>query len=72
MDTANDGSFIWDVPNVTRQMSNFKVKIVLKDATGNIVGSDVNDGFFTSNHRSLTDQAQKGWVNFPALFLPGN
>ena len=47
MDTADDGSFIWDVPNVTRQMSNCKMKIVLKDATGNTVDSDVSGGFVT-------------------------
>ena len=46
-DSADDGSFIWNVPDVSKQKNNCKVKIVLKDASGNTVGSDVSDGVFT-------------------------
>jgi hypothetical protein len=46
-DSVDDGSFIWDVPDVANQKDNCKVKIVLKDAFGNTVGSDVSDGVFT-------------------------
>jgi hypothetical protein len=46
-DTADDGSFIWNVPDVAKQKDHCKVKIVLKDAFGNTVGSDVSDGVFT-------------------------
>ena len=46
-DSVDDGSFIWNVPNVPNQKNNCKVKIVLKDASGNTVGSDVSDGVFT-------------------------
>jgi len=46
-DSADDGSFIWNVPDVSNQKDNCKVKIVLKDSSGNTVGSDVSDGVFT-------------------------
>jgi hypothetical protein len=45
VDSANDGSFTWNVPTVTSPKNNSKVKIVLKDASGNTVGSDVSDVF---------------------------
>jgi hypothetical protein len=43
--TGNPGSYNWTVPNVSS--SNCKVKVVLKDAGGVTVGSDVSDGVFT-------------------------
>ena len=46
-DSVDDGSFIWNVPDVARQKNNCRVKIVVKDAFGNTVGSDVSDGVFT-------------------------
>jgi hypothetical protein len=46
-DSSNDGSFLWTVPDVTQEMINCKVKIVLKDASGKTLGSDVSDGVFT-------------------------
>ena len=42
---GNPGSFNWKVPNVLS--SRCKVKVVLKNASGNIVGSDVSDKVFT-------------------------
>jgi hypothetical protein len=46
-DSVDDGSFVWNVPDVSNQKNNCKVKIVLKDASGKTVGSDVSDGVFT-------------------------
>jgi hypothetical protein len=46
-DSADDGSVIWNVPDVTSQKNNCRVKIVLKDISGNTVGSDASDGVFT-------------------------
>jgi hypothetical protein len=46
-DSADDGSFIWNVPDVANPKENCKVKIVLKDGFGNTVGSDASDGVFT-------------------------
>jgi hypothetical protein len=43
--TGNPGSYNWTVPNVSS--SSCKVKVVLKDAGGVTVGSDVSDGYFT-------------------------
>ena len=45
-------NYDWTVPTVTAPKTKCKVKVVLKDATGNIIGSDVSDAFFTiSNNR---------------------
>ena len=46
-DSSDDGSFLWNVPEVTEEKNNCKVKIVLKDASGKTLGSDVSDGVFT-------------------------
>jgi hypothetical protein len=43
--TSNPGSYNWTVPNVSS--SNCRVKLVLKDAGGVTVGSDISDGVFT-------------------------
>jgi len=45
--SGNPGSFFWTVPPVTKEKSKCKVKVVLKDAKGNSVGSDMSDTFFT-------------------------
>jgi N-acetylneuraminic acid mutarotase len=42
--TGNPGGYNWTVPNVSSSSS--KVKVVLKDANGNTVGSDVSDAYF--------------------------
>ena len=42
---GNPGSYPWTVPNVSS--AKCKVKVVLKDANGNILGKDTSDGFFT-------------------------
>ena len=41
------GSYSWTVPNVTSSKTKCKVKVVLKDATGKVVGSDMSDSTFT-------------------------
>jgi hypothetical protein len=44
---GNPGSYNWTVPSVTTKKTKCKVKIVLKDARGVAVGSDVSDKVFT-------------------------
>jgi hypothetical protein len=46
-DPLDDGSFDWPVPSVNGTKEKCKVKIVLKDAQGKTVGSDVSDEKFT-------------------------
>jgi hypothetical protein len=46
-DPSDDGNFLWIVPDVPKEKTNCKVKIVLKDASGKTLGSDVSDGVFT-------------------------
>jgi len=41
------GTYEWTVPDVLRRKRKCKVKVVLKDAKGNTVGSDTSDGYFT-------------------------
>ena len=43
----NPGAHAWTVPDVSETKSKCKVKVVLKDAAGNTVGSDTSDGSFT-------------------------
>jgi len=42
---GNDGTYEW-TPSVTKQKTKCKVKVVLKDADGKVVGSDASDGYF--------------------------
>jgi hypothetical protein len=44
--TENLGLYDWTVPDVPKTKSKCKVKVVLKDAKGNTVGSDASDGYF--------------------------
>jgi len=44
---GNPGLYDWTVPGVPKTKSKCKVKVVLKDAKGNTVGSDTSDGYFT-------------------------
>lgn len=44
---GNPGSFGWTVPIVKKNKTKCKVKVMLKDSSGNVVGSDVSDGYFT-------------------------
>jgi hypothetical protein len=46
---GNPASDFWTVPTVARSKTNCKVKVVLYDASGYSVGSDVSDGTFTIN-----------------------
>ena len=45
--TVNEGTYDWTLPTVKADKTKCKVKVVLKDAKENIVGSDVSHGFFT-------------------------
>jgi len=43
----NPGFYEWIAPDVPKTKSKCKVKVVLKDANGNTVGSDTSDAYFT-------------------------
>jgi hypothetical protein len=45
--TENTGTYDWTVPDVRKTKSKCSVKVMLKDAKGNTVGSDTSDGYFT-------------------------
>jgi len=45
--TENTGTYEWTVPDVPKTKSKCLVKVVLKDAKGNTVGSDTSDSSFT-------------------------
>ena len=40
-------SFDWQIPVVQKEMNKCKVKVVLKDAKWNTVGTDMSDTYFT-------------------------
>uniref|UniRef100_A0A7V5XHW2 M23ase beta-sheet core domain-containing protein n=1 Tax=Thermodesulfobacterium geofontis TaxID=1295609 RepID=A0A7V5XHW2_9BACT len=44
---TNPGSFRWKVPAVDSPKTQCKVKVVLRDSSGAVVGSDLSDSFFT-------------------------
>ncbi len=45
--TGNPGSYLWTVPNVKKEKTKCKVKVILKDSSGKKVGVDVSDNYFT-------------------------
>jgi hypothetical protein len=45
--SGNAGTLNWRVPAVTTERTKCKLKVVLYDEDGNVVGSDVSDTFFT-------------------------
>jgi hypothetical protein len=45
--TGNPESFNWKVPLVTETKTSCKVKVILKDASGADIGTDISDKFFT-------------------------
>ena len=47
---GNPGSYSWPVPPVGKDKTKCKVKVVLKDGTGKVVGSDTSDFTFTITH----------------------
>ena len=47
---GNPGSYSWPVPPVAKDKTKCKVKVVLKDGTGKVVGSDTSDFTFTITH----------------------
>jgi hypothetical protein len=44
---GNQGTYPWSVPAVKKTKTTCKVKVVLKDAGGAVVGSDTSDGTFS-------------------------
>jgi hypothetical protein len=44
---GNPGTYIWTVPSVTAPKTKCKVKVVLRNAAGATIGSDISDAFFT-------------------------
>jgi hypothetical protein len=46
-DNVNDGSQNWTLPPVKGDKSKSRLKIILKDASGNTVGKDISDAAFT-------------------------
>jgi uncharacterized delta-60 repeat protein len=44
---GNPGSYQWQVPCVKKDKASYKVKVILLDESGNIVGEDVSNGYFT-------------------------
>jgi C1A family cysteine protease len=47
---GNPGSYSWPVPFMAKDKTKCKVKVVLKDGTGKVVGSDTSDFTFTITH----------------------
>jgi hypothetical protein len=47
--TGNPGSYPWSVPTVSKTRTHCKVKVELRDASGNILGTDASDNPFTIN-----------------------
>jgi hypothetical protein len=45
----NTGIHDWEIPPVTQSKAKCKVKVVLKNKSGDTIGSDVSDGYFTIN-----------------------
>jgi hypothetical protein len=46
--SGTDTFFDW-IPSVTKTKTKCKVKLILKDASGKKVGTDISDGVFTIN-----------------------
>ena len=46
-DPSNDGTFDWPVPEVAKEKTKCKLKVVLKDSSGKTLGSDVSDSGFS-------------------------
>lgn len=48
---TNPGTYThpWTVPAVSTTKTKCRVRVVLKDSAGNVIGSDLSDGFFTIN-----------------------
>jgi hypothetical protein len=44
---GNPGSHSWEIPPITGEKTNCRVKVILKDAAGNTLGTDVSDDVFT-------------------------
>jgi hypothetical protein len=47
--TGSFRSYEWTVPEVVKRKTKCKVKVVLKDAEGVTLGSDVSDAYFRVN-----------------------
>uniref|UniRef100_A0A7V5XIA6 Bacterial repeat domain-containing protein n=1 Tax=Thermodesulfobacterium geofontis TaxID=1295609 RepID=A0A7V5XIA6_9BACT len=46
---TNPGSFRWKVPAVDSPKTQCKIRVILRDSAGAVVGSDVSDSYFTIN-----------------------
>jgi hypothetical protein len=44
---GNPGTYLWEVPGVGKKKDRCKVKVELRDESGNILGKDSSDGWFT-------------------------
>ena len=44
---GDTGTYNWTVPTINNEKTQCRVMIELKDASGNILGKDASDGYFT-------------------------
>ena len=44
---GNPGTYDWNIPVVSREKTKCKVKIILQNANGKVVGTDMSDDYFT-------------------------
>jgi hypothetical protein len=44
---SDPGTYDWNIPVVSKEKSKCRVKIILQDANGKVVGSDISDNYFT-------------------------
>jgi hypothetical protein len=44
---SNPGTYDWNIPVVSRETTKCKVKIILQNANGKVVGTDMSDAYFT-------------------------
>lgn len=44
---SNPGTYDWNIPVFSREKTKCKVKIILQDANGKVVGTDMSDDYFT-------------------------
>jgi hypothetical protein len=45
--TGNPGSYDWKVPSVRKTKENCKVRVELIDKSGNLLGTDASDNYFS-------------------------
>jgi hypothetical protein len=52
--TSNDGFFQWTIPDVLTMKTKCKIRVILKDASGNEIGRDASDNYFTINPKQTS------------------